>query len=180
MLSGASFFRFDTFPETRQTIECLPFGTAIYRKIFDPVLHYRQLRIEQMIDTVLQGNQQIGWCHIPWKKHYKSYLNGPVLFVRYEDLLIDPVRESTRMLDYLGQSRDLSVVKSVVERQSFDRKKLEFARQKEKYKVMFMRSGKSGEWRKKLSDAQKKRLTRSLAPDLKFFSYDTELLQNTR
>ena len=177
VLSGASFFRFNGFPETRETLEKLPLGKAVYQKVFYPILHYRQLKIEQMIDTILQGNQDISWCDIPWKKHYKSYLDSPALFVRYEDLLANPVGEATRILEYLNQSRDLSFIESVVERQSFDRKKQEFARKKEKYKAMFMRSGKSGEWRKRLSTAQKKRLTKSLKPDLKFFSYETECLE---
>jgi hypothetical protein len=171
-LSGANFFEFNRLPNIRKTLRKSPFGTAFYNKIIYKIIHYERCKIEQMTSAILHGDPDLSWCHIPWSDHYKSYINRPVLFVRYEDMLSTPLQECVKILSYLNQKRDLSFIKDVVDRQSFDQKKLEFKQRKEKDKVIFMRSGKSGEWRKKLSPSQKEKLQSGLLEDLKFFSYE--------
>ncbi len=47
--------------------------------------------------------------------------NPPVLFVRYEDLLQDTMRELQRILDYLDIKLSTSLQKSIVERNRFER-----------------------------------------------------------
>jgi Sulfotransferase domain len=172
VLSGAHFFKFDKFPRTRKALEKTLLGKAFYRKFFYRIIHQKRFKIEQMIKVILEGDQSISWCHTPWVKHYKSYIDSPALLVRYEDMLASPLQQSARILRYLGQSQDQDMIKRAVERQSFQRKKSEFDQKKEFHKVVFMRSGKSGEWREKLSAAQKERLRQSLMADLKFFAYE--------
>jgi Sulfotransferase domain len=171
-LSGAHFFEFNRLPKVREALEKVPLGRALYNKIVYKIVHYERCKIEQMTSAILHGNQDLSWCHIPWSKHYKSYVNRPVLFVRYEDMLSDPLKECVKILNYLNQKRDLSFIEAVIERQSFHQKKLEFRQKKEKDKVVFMRSGKSGEWRKKLSPSQKDKLQSYLLEDLKFLAYE--------
>ncbi len=172
VISGAHFFEFDRFPAIRKFLDKFPFGKSLYDKIIYKIIHHEQCNIEQMMKTILMGSKKLSWCHVPWTEHYKSYLNSPVLFIRYEDMLHSPVQQCLRILQHLNEERDLSFIQEVVKRQSFEQKKLEFKQKKEKHKVMFMRSGQSGEWRKKLSAHQKDKLSTSLTKDLQLFAYD--------
>jgi Sulfotransferase domain len=171
-LSGAHFFEFNKLPAVRKTLGQIPLGTVLYNKILYKLIHHEQCKIDQMASAVLHGSKDLSWCHVPWRNHYRSYVNSSVLFIRYEDMLSSPLQECIKILNYLNQNRELNFIKEAIHRQSFDQKKLEFKRKKEKNKVVFMRSGKSGEWRKKLSASQKDRFQDYLSEDLKFFSYE--------
>jgi Sulfotransferase domain len=172
-LSGAHFFEFYKYSEIQNMLKKVPLGRVFYKKIVHKTIHRKKHKIEEMIGVILYGNKNLSWCHIPWQSHYKSYINSPVLFIRYEDMLLSPVQECFKILNYLNQERSLDFVLGVIDRQSFARKKAEFKKRKEKYKAIFMRSGKSGEWRKNLSTAQKNVFKKSLLEDLKFFSYES-------
>lgn len=171
-ISGAHFFEFSRFTELQQKIESLPFGRAVYKRFLYRFIHPKSYCVDQMISAILQGSTQLSWCQVPWKKHYQSYLNHSVLFVKYEDMLSNPLEQCRRILDFLHHERNQDFIQAVIERQSFESKKREFVQKDEKYKVIFMRSGRSGEWKNSLSEAQKEAFSEAIAADLRFFNYD--------
>lgn len=117
-VSEAHFFKFNKFPKIQRSLENLPLGRAIYNKIVYQAFHSEQYKLEKMIETILDGNKNLSWCHRSWESHYKSYLDSPALFVRYEDMLAVPVEHSKKILKHLNQDRDLDFIKKAVARQS--------------------------------------------------------------
>ena len=83
-----------------------------------------------------------------WFKHYSSWRPRSKLVLRYEDMLADPHREFSRLLDALGVDRRDSVLDEAIARSSF--RSLQSAEKQRKPSVsqdgLFFRSGGSGQW----------------------------------
>ena len=108
-----------------------------------------------MTRALLFGDGTVSpWVRIPWRDHVLQYQRPGVLTVRYEDLLASPDRECQRILKTAGLTRDAAFVAEAIDRQSFQRKKRAFAEQGDVRREQFMRVGKSGQWKTKLTPAQ--------------------------
>ncbi len=128
--------------------------------------------IRQMCDaglTVSRGGPsfrtQTPQWYGSWSGHVASWLQrapGPRLLLRYEDLLAQPMQETTRLAEFLGLPADPSHVaravaacrfetlRSVEERHGFAERSPEQAR--------FFRQGRAGAWRSALTTQQVERL----------------------
>jgi hypothetical protein len=176
-ISGASYFRGVREPRGAA-------GAALrrYRRVrrvyhrFSRALVTERFRIGRMMDAVLYGAPEVhNWCRIPWKAHYPPYLEQGVLCVRYEDMLDDPVAGSHRILSYLGVEARSPEVRAAVDRQSFDRRRAGFLADGRAADAAFLRAGKYGQWRQKLTADEKDRFLGELADQLDSFAYPLAL-----
>ena len=89
-----------------------------------------------------------------WFRHYSSWRPHSKLVLRYEDMLADPHREFSRLLDTLGADRRDDVLDEAIARSSF--RSLQSAEKQRKPSVpqdgLFFRSGSSGQWRDYFDD----------------------------
>lgn len=113
-----------------------------------------------------------------WSDHVKSWTkwrHTPLLVLRYEDMLADPLGQLGGVARKLGISQDAVRIGRAVEFSSF--KVLQSQEQESGFieksvnSAQFFRSGRSGGWRDKLSVAQVAAIERDHAAQMKRFSY---------
>lgn len=171
-LSGARYFRFDRFLFLSNYMSALRMGRRIYKKINDIFPATSEYRIEQMMQAVLFGSMQVHRAvRIPWRDHYKPFMDNQCFFVKYEDLLDHPEQECRRILSFLAVERDEREIKAAIDVQSFRNKKENFLKMGEVEKASFMKVGKKGQWREGLSEKQKDVFNRMLSEDFARFGY---------
>lgn len=119
---------------------------------------------KQMIKAVLYGNKKLNqWCEFSWKDHYESYLNKDIHFIRYEDLIKDPVVECNTILTYLDIERAERSIINAIENQSFKNVK----------DNSNARKGESGYWKKQFSISENQLFIKRLDKSLTYFRYKT-------
>ena len=96
-----------------------------------------------------------------WSRHVRSWTEQtdiPVLVLRYEDLLADPLTYFARAVHFAGLGADIEDIQAAIEASRFD--KLQSQEQRERFKetprgtTHFFRKGQAGDWRNHLSKAQ--------------------------
>lgn len=174
-ISGSNFFYFERWPFLSDFIKKLPRGHCTYKKIVSHLPLSSDYRIKQMMHAVLYGSREIHeWVRIPWVTHYRPYIENQCFFVKYEDILCEPERESKRILMFLGLNRDPHQIKEAIEKQSFKNKKNKFLMNKQVQKANFMRAGKKEQWRQGLSKKHNEMFKEILTDDLNLFGYPTD------
>ncbi|MEM6350188.1 MAG: sulfotransferase domain-containing protein [Cyanobacteria bacterium P01_D01_bin.14] len=128
--------------------------TSIDRSLYT---HTGPDRIDKMIETLIDGNED--FCHwlIPWKTYVNPYLDSEVLSVKYEDMLRDPFRECLRILDYIGVHKNEAEILEAIKKQSFDQLKKKYSESNDSRRSSFLNVGKSEQWRAQLNKRQKDR-----------------------
>lgn len=133
------------------------------------------IKVEKMMHAVLYGLQEINhWVRIPWATHYKPYLENQCFFVKYEDLLSEPERESKRILTFLGIDRDDHQIEEAIEKQAFNNKKEAFLKNNQIKRARFMRAGKKEQWRHVFSARGKNVFHKLLGDELNQLGYATD------
>lgn len=115
----------------------------------------------------------------PWRDHVASWLAGgqPQVTVRYEDLLDDPARELTRLVEFLTGRPDPTAIRDVVAANSFDEMRAKEERSAEALPAWegagarFVRSGTAGGWRDTLEPAPRDAIERSMQPQMGRLGY---------
>lgn len=147
-------------------------GRLIYTEIINPLITPRNYRIKKMLNAVIYGSKRVHpWLAVSWSEHYKPYLDKKHFFVRYEDILENPERESKRILSYLGLNRKESDILEAIKIQSFKTKKDSFLENNEIQKANFMRTGKNSQWKTELSKKQQEKLIKVLSSELEQMKY---------
>lgn len=113
-----------------------------------------------------------------WSNHVESWTkwNHPGIFaVRYEDLLADPYDQFGRVSRHFGISSDPARIRKAVEFSDFRQlQKMEAEQgfvERSLHSERFFRSGRSGGWREKLTEAQARRIENDHAAQMKRFGY---------
>lgn len=97
---------------------------------------------------------------LTWSEHVKSWENAPLdkLFLRYEDMVLDPIKEFTKAINFFGLPNDEQRIKKAVEFSSFDKLKKQEKekgfREKAPNAKSFFRNGKTSDYLEKLSQQQ--------------------------
>ena len=113
-----------------------------------------------------------------WSEHVESWTGkkqSPVLVVRYEDMLADPIAAFLRVTGHLRESPAPGQVAKAVELASFERARAQedkfgFAERPEGAS-QFFRAGRAGQWRDSLTEAQVGRITAAHAAQMRRFGY---------
>lgn len=130
-------------------------------------------KINQMIWMVDKGGRKYpaSWCSIPWDQHVLQYLDNGVLFIKYEDLLINPEAECQKICSNIGIERSKKQIAAAIKNQSFATVKEKFKLSGDKRRENFLRRGKSGDWTEKLTTEQKNFLTNRFFHALSVLNY---------
>ncbi len=113
-----------------------------------------------------------------WSEHVFSWTSHPhqaMLVVRYEDLLADPIKHFTAIVEHLGQRPTREQIVEAVEESTFN--KLRAAEEKGDFRERseraerFFRQGKAGEWREKLTAEQARRIVDAHGEQMRNFGY---------
>ena len=143
------------------------FLNALSRRISRVFLtdNYKKKR---MINMVLNGDKRVNeWCSVSWKEHHHPYHKNDVLFIKYEDLLSDPVETCNSVLNALDLYKSKAHIVKSIKNQSFsERKRIES-------NSKLLRTGHSGYWMEEFSDQEKDQFINCLGHELNMFDYTT-------
>ena len=170
VISASYYFELQPYDNWRRRLYQLPEIGKILDKYF---IHIQRRKIQRMVEVVDAGNKDVPWCYWPWDVHINPYLNNPdVLMVRFEDLLSQPRIELIRVLNHLSiEPTPEDQINEAIIRQSFDNVKARFLEKGDKRRLNFLRSGKSGNWKRDLSKRQKKFLLSRFGKELRELRY---------
>ncbi len=138
--------------------------------------------IEMMGDKTTRGRAMAGNTVYErmssWSDHVKSWTkwrHSPLMVLRYEDMLVDPLRQLGGVARKLGITQDDERIGRAVQFSSFKTLQAQEAEtgfvEKSVNSQRFFRSGKSGGWRDKLSPSQAAAIERDHAVQMKRFGY---------
>lgn len=176
---------------------------AIYivRNPLDVAISYAAFRNRPIDETIGSLNQSgrvltrpiFGSYEIAgsWTEHVETWTRKPhdrLLIIRYEDMLDHPEKSFRRVTSFLRMNVDSELLAKALEHTSFS--SLQAAEEKGSFQERpkaterFFRTGKHGQWRETLTDAQITRIVRACEGPMKRFGYweprfDT-LLQSAR
>ncbi len=113
-----------------------------------------------------------------WSEHVFSWTAHPheaMLVVRYEDLLADPVKHFTTIVEHLGQTPASEQIAEAIDLSTFDKLQAAEAkgdfRERSERAERFFRQGRAGEWRDKLSQDQVQRIVDAHRDQMRHFGY---------
>lgn len=131
-------------------------------------------RNRKMNNAVLYGDNDVQyWCRISWKTHLKPYFEDEnILKIKYESLLLDPLTESKRILNFIGIEKEEADVKHCIQNQSFEKKKNQFKEEKQLGKANFMRKGEKEQWKTLFSRKENLLFVNNLKKELIDLGYD--------
>lgn len=171
-VSAADYFEFDRFPKVSAFFRTFRRGTKLYRHTLYPLLVRQDYRLEKMTEALLHGSAEVhNWCRASWSEHRRPYERVGVPMVHYEDLLVAPEEQATRLLRHLGIERSPETIATAVQNQSFRRKKEALLKSGETGRAKFLRVGKSGQWREKLPPYLQVRFAEELGDELAAWGY---------
>jgi hypothetical protein len=120
-----------------------------------------------------------------WSQHVESWTRKPhqaIYVMRYEQMLEDPMRIFGALARHLLLKPREDQLRLAIERSSFDKLKRQEAEQGFKEKPekaeVFFRSGKSGEWREKLTRRQVREIVAAHYAQMDRFGYLTDELKH--
>ncbi|XP_076443172.1 sulfotransferase 1B1-like [Babylonia areolata] len=103
---------------------------------------------------------------VSWEKVLKSDVRNPIHVIMYEDMQEDPVRETSRLAEFLGVTLDPEVMEKIVTKCSFSNMSVEKKSVQESAKILF-RKGVVGGWRNVFTVGQSEDLDALLEERLK-------------
>lgn len=123
--------------------------------------------LDDFVDAFVRGRVD---HYGPWGDHVASWLadGQPQVIVRYEDLLDDPARELTLIVEFLTGHPDPAAITDVVAANSFTEMRAKEERSAEalpageRESARFVRSGTAGGWRGALGSSSRDAIERSM------------------
>jgi hypothetical protein len=151
--------------------------------------HHTSVPIKKMIE--LMNNAQHAFCSrqdrihnqlkqrlLTWSRHVLSWVENkevPVHVVRFEDMLENPVPVFSAAVKFMELDYGLKAIKKAIELSSFNYLREQEEKQgfKEKPPTIdyFFRSGKSGDWKDRLSEQEAKKIRHDHGEVMQRFGY---------
>ncbi len=144
--------------------------------------HYMELELERSVELLAspknwtQGNEyQITQMVGDWSMHVRSWLSVdafPVLVLRYEDLIDDPVKQFTSMVETIGLLLDEAKLERAIEASRFD--ELQAQHRQVRYSgrdLPFFRKGVKGDWKDALPGVLSKKVISDHGKVMGFLRY---------
>jgi Sulfotransferase domain len=160
-----------------------PRDVAVSEYHFDLKKRYiaSDMTLEQFITPFLAGETS---SYGSWWEHVASWVgprygNPAFLLTRYEDLLADPIAETTKIAEFLGITADEARLKAAVERSSADKMRTLEKQDADKWtgtkntrqEIPFVRSAKSGGWKESLPRHSVEQIEVAWFPLMNFLGY---------
>jgi hypothetical protein len=172
VISGAHFFHFYRLRLLEKLFAKTSRCWRDSRRILEPLLTSDAYRVSRMVDVLLTGPRTAGrFLASPWAQHVRPCLDADQFFVRYEDLLTNPVQTCGRVLDHLGLSRTTAEIDRAIDRQAFAQKRESFIAAGDLRQASFLRSGQAEQWRTALAPIHLQRIEAALGHELRWFGY---------
>ena len=128
--------------------------------------------------TAIPSDNKVDQIYGSWSSHVGSWhqFSGQRMFtMRYEDMLNKPIKTFGNMAQFLGLKPSKQRLQKAIRFSSFDtlkkQEKEKGFKEQSNQNTRFFRSGKSGQWKKTLSDKQVSRIVESHSPLMKEFGY---------
>ncbi|MGZ3874703.1 MAG: sulfotransferase domain-containing protein [Mucilaginibacter sp.] len=126
----------------------------------------------------LNVNNQFSQLMLDWSGHAESWTaqtGFPVLAVRYEDMLADPLATFSRAVAFMGVDTTADKILKAIEETRFDKLKAQEAaggfKEKNPRSESFFRSGSKGNWEKELTAAQAESILTHHADVMRKYNY---------
>jgi hypothetical protein len=138
--------------------------------------------IEMMADHKARGRGKPGnTVHElmgSWSDHVKSWTkwkHTPLMVLRYEDMLADPLGQLGAVARKVGITQDAARIRKAVEFSSFKQLQAQETEsgfiEKSEHSQRFFRSGRAGGWREKLTSIQARAIEHDHAAQMRRFGY---------
>ena len=102
VISGAYFFDIGCYPGMLRYFDKLWKGRGVFNRVIAKVIFRKRYRFSRMIDAVIFGDRKIHpSVRFPWKCHCMPFVESCSFFVRYEDLLQDPINVCVRIAEHI-------------------------------------------------------------------------------
>ncbi len=154
--------------------------------------HHRNASIEKTIKSMNDEEHHLGNWRVnhgqvkqpalSWSNHAKSWKYQSklkVLTIRYEDMLVDTIKEFTKIVKFAGLEFSKKRIAKAVDFSSFDKLKAQEKKsgfsEKQPTAESFFRKGKANSWRESLTDEQAKRIISDHQDVVERFGYLDEL-----
>ena len=131
------------------------------------------------------GENNVYEMYGSWSQHVESWTHKPhrgIYVMRYEDMLEDPMRIFGALAQHLLLKPRSDQLRLAIERSSFDKLKEQEDeggfREKPDKAERFFRSGKSGEWRERLTRRQVREIVATHHKQMSRFGYLTDELKH--
>ncbi len=144
--------------------------------------HYMELDLERSVELLASpknwtrgDDKQITQMVGDWSMHVRSWLSVdafPVLVLRYEDLIDDPVKQFTSVVETTGLPADEAKLKRAIEASRFD--ELQSQERQVGYSgrdVLFFRKGVKGDWKEALPEDLSKKVISDHGKVMGFLRY---------
>ncbi|WP_192146009.1 sulfotransferase domain-containing protein [Roseibium litorale] len=112
-----------------------------------------------------------GWDRRSWSEYVDQFLDPCMPMARYEDMLEAPGESLQQLFREAQIPVDRARIAAAIENQSFEKARQRFENENDPAKLQHMRQGRAGAYKKELSDENRLRLTRSLAPTMVDLNY---------
>lgn len=151
VVSGFNYFTFDSLDGIGKMLRRIP----VLKRVVSKILRSNKKRRRQMmLDAVLRGLPDYPWLETPWHEHVQPFLESDATIIRYEDMLEEPIVQSTRIVSALGLHRNEDQIRVAIEQQSFKTVKKKFETNSKVFEAQFLRTGASGGWREVLTQSE--------------------------
>jgi len=170
-ISGSYYFDF-SFPGLSFLKKAQLHGLDnFFRRLANRILPIRQKR-KQMIQAILNGNEHVNpWLRSSWKIHYTGFMRKNILFITYENLLLNTAKECRKILLYLDIDVSSDHLKSSIEKQSFSLRKQQVLQQGDPYLIKLVRQGSMGYWKEEFTIKEKLKFKNELAGSGDFYTF---------
>jgi hypothetical protein len=125
-------------------------------------------------------HNQLRQILMTWSDHVESWVDEsrmPLIIMRYEDMVISPLENFTRAVEFIGLNFTAGEIETALEKSSFDKlKKQEEEKgfnEKDAKAACFFRKGEAGDWVNVLSTIQVNRIVEVHGKTMKRFNYCT-------
>lgn len=151
----------------------------------DALISYYHFNLNLGLDFSLEDMILYGKGLFPskWHEHLKQWIENPysakILFIRYEDLILNPLNEINRLCQFINIERDDEIVKRVIQGTAFSKMKdkaniydgMGHKLLEGEKGVNFFRSGKIGSYKNEIENRLLDYFDKESSVELKKFNY---------
>lgn len=136
--------------------------------VFDDKLSIRN----ELASYIKHRFQSNSFPYLSWPEHVNKALNDQrILFIKYEDLLLNPASEIMKTLDFLKLKTNNKRVANIVSHHSFQKEKRRLKETRQEYSI-HLRKGISGEWKEHFNKEMLEYIYLNAKKQMKLFGYE--------